>query len=71
MRCGGQHNQRVGTGGKAFGEFGTLCTAAVDGTVCNILGLVDHDEMSQYEASSAAPYWMSRFNVSMEMITLS
>ena len=45
MRRGGQHNQRVGTGGKAFGELGALCTTAVDGTVGDILSLVDHDDV--------------------------
>ena len=45
MRRGGQHNQRVGTGGKSFGKLGTLCATAVDGTVGNILGLIDHDDV--------------------------
>ena len=45
MRRGGQHDQRIGTGGKALGELGALCTTAVDGTVGDILGLVDHDDV--------------------------
>ena len=45
MRRGGQHDQRVGTGGKAFGEFGALRAAAVGGTVGDILCLVDHDDV--------------------------
>ena len=70
MRRGGQHNQRVGTGGKSFGELGTLCATAVDGTVGDILGLIDHDNVP-IRGIECRAYWMSRFNVSMEMITLS